>query len=149
MPTKYRHTSIHRWLLYVVDPHTNFRYINTHKWKNNIHSMSVPWYSLCLHLCCVGNLIWTLLVDSICNECRHTGLLQIRFRWCHMHFAVWLLIRIHVKSWKWYSIQHVMIYSSLYTKFLHFLRTCANARTHISRNCKEKIWKFVPLNYTK
>jgi len=31
-----------------------------------------------------------------------------------------------------------MIYSSLFTEFLHFPRTHANACTHISRNCKEK-----------
>ena len=31
-----------------------------------------------------------------------------------------------------------MIYSALFTEFLYFSRTHANARNHISRNCKEK-----------
>ena len=138
MPPKDRHTSIHRWLLHVADLYPNFRYTNTHKWKYIIHSMSVPWHSLCLHLCRVGNLVWALLGDSTCNECRHPGLLQIRFRW--MSYGFCSLVTEHNTR----KTMEILFHTTCYFLFFliirvsPFLRTLANTRTHISRNCKEK-----------
>jgi len=147
MSTKDRQRSIHHRLLCVVDPYPNFCYISTYKWQYNIHSMSILRYPLCLHVCCVGNLIWTLLGDSTCYECRHTGLLQIRFRWSYAFCR--LVTNQNTRKITemllhtiWFILRYLLGFSIFYE----------HARRHapiFHVTVKKRIWEFVPLNYNK